>query len=104
MATHAFGLDISDFTVKFVKLAERWNGELEMPAFGEAKLPDGIVLEGEIKKEDELAIFLKNNLFGADGSIVAKVETGFIGIDQRTFLRHMCAQNFTQGLVHQVGG
>lgn len=61
----AFGLDISDFTIKFVRMERRFGGELTIAAFGEAKLPEGVVVEGEIKKEKELSSFLKNNLFDA---------------------------------------
>lgn len=38
-----------------------------MDAFGEAVIPEGIVVEGEIKKEAELAAILKNNLISHDG-------------------------------------
>lgn len=63
----AFGLDISDFTVKFVKILKGFDGELAVTDFGEVKLSEDIVASGEIKKEKELALLLKNNLRSSDG-------------------------------------
>ena len=63
----AFGLDISDFTVKFVKFTRSLSGGLIMEAFGEIVLPEGTVVEGEIKKEAELISVLKNNLVTTEG-------------------------------------
>ena len=63
----AFGLDISDFTVKFVKISRSFYGELSIADFGEVKLPENVVDGGEIKKENELAALLKNNLKTDDG-------------------------------------
>lgn len=62
----AFGLDISDFTVKFVKILRSFDGQLSIADFGEVKLPEDIVTSGEIKKEKELALLLKNGLKTAE--------------------------------------
>ena len=63
----AFGLDISDFTVKFMKLGRSAFDEISVRTFGEVKIPEGTVVAGEIKKENELALFLKNNLRTSEG-------------------------------------
>lgn len=63
----AFGLDISDYTVKFVKFSRNFTGELAMEAFGEITIPESIVVGGEIKKEEELAEILRNNLVTGEG-------------------------------------
>ena len=42
-------------------------------------------------------------MFTGHRRIVRKVETGFIRINQRTFLLHVCTQHFAQSLVHDVG-
>ena len=44
-----------------------------------------------------------SDLLGRHGAVVCKVKAGFFSVYQRTFLAHMVAQHFTQGLVHQVG-
>src|SRR5450830_1731469 len=76
----------------------------------------GAVLDGVVKRHvlgpglvvlQDLAVddgFHLGDLLGRDGGVVAEVETGLVGIDQRTLLRHVAAQHFAQGLVHQVGG
>lgn len=61
-----FGLDISDFTAKFVKINRRGRFAT-VEFFGEAILPSGVVVDGEIKKEDELTSFLKQNLISSGG-------------------------------------
>jgi hypothetical protein len=44
------------------------------------------------------------DLLGGHRRVVAEVETGLVRINQRALLRHVAAQHFAQGLVHQVGG
>ncbi len=50
----AFGLDISDLSLKIAKL-EKVGDRVELVSFGEEKVPEGLVSAGEIIKEDELA-------------------------------------------------
>lgn len=62
----AFGLDISDLTVKYAKL-ENANGQKRIDYFGEINIPDGIVASGEIKNEKELIHILQNGLRNRQG-------------------------------------
>lgn len=49
------GLDISDRTVKYLALSQKRNGgKLDFTAFGEFEIPEGLIVNGEIKKEDDL--------------------------------------------------
>ena len=48
--------------------------------------------------------FHGGDLLGRHRRIVAEVETGLVRVDQRALLRHVAAQHFAQGLVHQVRG
>ncbi len=66
-----FGLDISDLTVKFMRLKPRGGG-FAMQYFGEVSLPEGVVVGGEVKKEDELAAVLKDGLRTGQGRKVAE--------------------------------
>ena len=53
-----FGLDISDLSVKIVKLKKR-RGKLSLASFSETKIKPGIVEKGEIKNERDLAEVIK---------------------------------------------
>ena len=53
-----FGLDISDLSLKIVKLRKK-RGALSLASFGEAKIKPGIIKEGEIKDEKALIQILK---------------------------------------------
>jgi len=50
----AFGVDLSDLSLKIVQL-EKKKGKLGLVSFGKEMLPAGLVEGGEIKKEKELA-------------------------------------------------
>lgn len=60
----AFGLDISDRTAKFMKLAKNRSDGFDIAYFGEIGIPEGIVASGEIKKPMELGKLL-SGLWGA---------------------------------------
>lgn len=53
----AAGLDISDLSIKFLKFRQNKNISIEF--FGESTIPEGIIANGEIKNEDELAKILR---------------------------------------------
>lgn len=69
----AFGLDVSDLTIKFAHL-RRGGGGFWLDYFGEVNLPEGVVVLGEVKKEDDLVAVLKDGLRTAEGR---KVGTRF---------------------------
>ena len=54
----AFGLDISDLSLKIISLKKRGKF-LNLDSFGEAKIEPGIIKEGEIKNEEALAKIIK---------------------------------------------
>ncbi|MBU1291982.1 pilus assembly protein PilM [Patescibacteria group bacterium] len=62
----AFGLDLSDISLKAVQL-EKKNGGLALIDFVNQEIPQGLVKEGEIKKEKELINLFKKTL-GQTGS------------------------------------
>jgi len=57
----AFGLDISDLSLKFVYLKKSRRG-LGVASFGESAIPEGVISQGEIKKEEELAALIRKSL------------------------------------------
>ncbi|MBC8294429.1 MAG: type IV pilus assembly protein PilM [Pelagibacterales bacterium] len=54
----AFGLDLSDVSLKIVQF-KRDDGKLFMSSFVKCDLPDGLVKEGVVKKEDKLVSIFK---------------------------------------------
>ncbi|MDP1538832.1 MAG: type IV pilus assembly protein PilM [bacterium] len=57
----AFGLDISDLSLKIVKLKKR--GQFfDLASFGEAQIKPGIVKKGEIRDQDKLAEIIKKTM------------------------------------------
>lgn len=57
----AFGLDISDSSLKFVQLRKK-KQYYELHAFGEAILPEGAVEGGKVQKPNEISALLKKEL------------------------------------------
>jgi len=69
-----FGLDISDLSLKIVKLKKK-KGSLSLVSFGEKEIPQGIIKEGEIKDEKLLVEIIKKAVSEAKGE---KIETNYI--------------------------
>lgn len=67
----AFGLDISDLSVKAVQLKKRKRGFI-LSSFGEFQVPPGVMERGQIKQEKELAAILKRVRSEVQG---AKIQT-----------------------------
>ena len=55
---HAFGLDISDRSIKVIAL-EKTSAGLKLASFGQAKVRAGIIDKGEVKNTKELAGIIK---------------------------------------------
>ena len=71
---NAFGLDISDFSLKFVYLKKSKKG-IHVASFGESAIPEGIISQGEIQKGDELVALLRKALEKPAGE---KIETRYV--------------------------
>lgn len=54
----AFGLDLSDLSIKIALLKEA-GGHLELVSFGRQEIPENVIERGVIKKEDELIALIK---------------------------------------------
>jgi type IV pilus assembly protein PilM len=70
----AFGLDISDLSLKIVKLKKRGNS-LILASFGEAKIDPGIIEGGEIKNGEALAKIIKEAVSKVKGE---KIKTKYV--------------------------
>ena len=82
----AFGIDISDLSLKIIKL-KRKRGVLGLACFGETKIKPGIIKEGEIKDEKALGKIIRNALAKVKGE---KLNTKYVIAslpEQKAFLR-----------------
>lgn len=70
----AFGLDISDFSLKFIKLKRR-KKDFELASFGEFPLKKGIIEKGEIKDTEALAKSIKKGISKVKGE---KIKTPYV--------------------------
>ncbi len=64
--SEAFGLDISDLSMRMVKLAKK-GGSLKLASFGAWTIPSGIIEEGEIKDKKTLSQIIKKSLREVQG-------------------------------------
>lgn len=70
----AFGLDISDLSLKVVNLEKRKSG-ISLSSFGETALEPGIIENGEIRDEKKLADAIKKTITAAAGK---KIKTRYV--------------------------
>lgn len=70
----AFGLDISDLSLKIIKL-KKTKGFLTLASFGEQKLTPGTIESGEIKDEESLVKIIKESLTKVRGE---KLKTKYV--------------------------
>jgi len=70
----SFGLDISDISLKIIKLKKRGKF-FDLASFGEEKIKPGIIKKGEIKKEEALAKIIKTALTRVNGE---KLKTKYV--------------------------
>lgn len=70
----AFGLDISDLSLKIIKLKKKGKF-LGLASFSEAKIKPGIIEKGEIKDEEALAKIIREAISKAKGE---KIKTKYV--------------------------
>src|SRR3989344_4795077 len=70
----AFGIDISDLSLKIVKLKRKKNF-FDLVSFGEMEIPANIISGGEIKDEKALAKIIKESLNNVNGE---KLKTKYV--------------------------
>ena len=70
----AFGLDISDLSLKLAGLEKR-KGGLNLVSFANSEIPPGIIKEGEVKNEDALGKIIKKVINNVKGE---KLKTKYV--------------------------
>ncbi len=83
---YPLGLDISDRAIKFIQL-NRQGGKMQVQALGRAKIPAGIIKEGDIKKEDELARLINQAIASPQYGKVTSKEVATCLPEPKTFLQ-----------------
>lgn len=61
---NAFGLDLSDRSIKVAQLKKN-GGEISLYSYGREDIPEGLIVDGEIKNEEETAKLIKKTLSNA---------------------------------------
>lgn len=82
----AFGLDISDLSLKIIKLKKRGK-VFDLAAFGEEKIQPGIIKEGEIKDQKALSVIIQRAIINVKGK---KLNTKYVVAslpEERAFLQ-----------------
>ena len=85
LESEAFGLDISDSSLKIAKLKKK-DKFLDLAAFGESDIPEGIIKEGEIQNEAALVKIIKNTLSNLNGENLATNNIVTSLPEEKTFL------------------
>ncbi|MEA2097929.1 MAG: type IV pilus assembly protein PilM [Patescibacteria group bacterium] len=57
----AFGLDLSDRSIKVAQLRKK-GGKISLYSYGRENIPEGLIMDGEIKNEKEVARLIKKTL------------------------------------------
>ncbi|MDP2930830.1 MAG: type IV pilus assembly protein PilM [bacterium] len=84
----AFGLDISDFSLKLIKLKRRAK-EFDLASFGEVAIPEGVIEAGEIKNEASLVKIIKQAISETKGEKLKTNEVVCSLPEEKSFLRVM---------------
>jgi type IV pilus assembly protein PilM len=70
----AFGLDISDFSLKIIKLKKKRKG-FGLASLGEHRIKEGIIKDGEIKNPEEFIKIIKESILKVEGD---KLRTKYV--------------------------
>lgn len=61
----AFGLDLSDRSIKVAQLRKR-GGKISLYSYGRENIPEGLIVDGEIRNEKEVVKLVKKTLANAE--------------------------------------
>ena len=84
----AFGLDISDFSLKIISLKKQ-KKSLAVASYGRFPIEKGIIEKGEIKKEKELAIIIKKAVQNVKGDKLVSHHAVVSLPEEKAFLQVM---------------
>ena len=101
-----FGLDISDLSLKIAKLEKTGQG-LELVSFGESPIKFGLLKEGEIRKEKELAKTIKEALSQATGEKIRERDVIASLPEEKAFLQviqmpHIPEEDMASAVIYEA--
>jgi len=101
-----FGLDISDLSLKIAKL-EKTNEGLELVSFGESPIKFGLLKEGEIRKEKELAKTIKEALSQVTGEKIKERDVIASLPEEKAFLQviqmpHIPEEDMASAVIYEA--
>ncbi len=102
----AFGLDISDLSLKIIKLKKRKKA-FALASFGETEIGPGIVKDGEVKDESKLAEAIKKAVASVSGE---KLRTNHVVVslpEEKSFLQviqmpKMSAEDLESAIIYEA--
>ncbi len=101
-----FGLDISDLSLKIAKLEKTGEG-LELVSFGESPIKFGLLKEGEIRKEKELAKTIKEALSQVTGEKIKERDVIASLPEEKAFLQviqmpHIPKEDMASAVIYEA--
>lgn len=81
-----FGLDISDHTLRIVKLAARGK-KIFLESYGDISLPEGTIVQGEIQHESQLILFINDLLKSVKGKKIHQKNVIAVLPETKTFIK-----------------
>ena len=86
LKNEAFGLDLSDFSLKIAKLKKK-GGFYDLISFNETRIKSGIIIKGEIRKPDELAEIIKKTIKEIKGKKITTKNAVISLSEEKSFLQ-----------------
>jgi len=84
--TTAFGIDISDFAIRLVAIQKN-RSKIFITSFNEMKVPEGIIVNGEIKDQKKLVDSINKLLKTVSGSSLKQKEVISVLPETKTFIK-----------------
>jgi len=63
---NAFGIDLSDRSIKVAQVKKNNNNKLQLYAYGREDIPKGLIADGEIKEPEEIVKLIKKTLANSE--------------------------------------
>lgn len=97
----AFALNISDTSLKVAQLGNK-AGHSSRFIYGQSEIPEGIIEQGEIKKENELADLIKKTISEVKGG---KIKSKYVAVslpEEKSFVDVLRLPNLKEGEIEQA--
>lgn len=96
LSNKSFGLEITDVSVRLMKLARR-RGKTTAMTVGYAEVPEGVIKDGDIKNEDQLVLIIKDAIAKSVGKKLKTKRVTMSLPDSKAFLQVIKMPKLTDG-------